>query len=282
MVYFQDLPARPDFPRSTLFATITPTIDVSGHRRSEWLGLFPQFVVERRMVEEDFDIDSLAAYLHLSPAQVTKMAERERLPGRRIGGAWRFSRAEIHLWLEDRIGASDEALTEVEAVLQRRHAQTKVARVSELVLPDAISIPLSARSQDSVLRAMIDLAAQTGLLWDPDKMLDAVRAREGLHSTAMENGVALLHSRRPMSNILAEPFIALGRTFHGVPFGDSKGVLTDIFFLILSTDDAGHLKVLAKLSRLIMDSGFLDDMREADDPTTALDVIRKWETELGQ
>ena len=70
------------------------------------------------MAEESFDIDSLAVYLHLTPEQVRKMADRDRLPGRRVGGQWRFSKAEIHHWFEDRIGASNEnELIEVEKVL---------------------------------------------------------------------------------------------------------------------------------------------------------------------
>ena len=70
------------------------------------------------MAQEDFDIDRLAAYLHMMPAAVQKLAERGKLPGRRIGGDWRFSAAEIHHWLEDRIGLSDdEALVHMEGAL---------------------------------------------------------------------------------------------------------------------------------------------------------------------
>ena len=98
---------------------------------------------------------------------------------------------------------------------------------------------------------MVDLAAETGLLWDAEKMTAAVRERENLHPTALENGVALLHPRRPLQQILAEPLVALGITQAGIPFGESHGVLTDVFFLICSTDDASHLRILARLSRLI-------------------------------
>ena len=45
---------------------------------------------------EDLDVPKLAEYLHLTPEQVKKMAVRGRLPGRRVGGQWRFSEAEIH------------------------------------------------------------------------------------------------------------------------------------------------------------------------------------------
>lgn len=70
------------------------------------------------MPEEDFDLMSLAEFLHLHPDQVRRMTDRGRLPGRRIGGEWRFSRAEIHQWFEEKIGASGEReLDEVDRVL---------------------------------------------------------------------------------------------------------------------------------------------------------------------
>ena len=72
------------------------------------------------MPHSDFDMQTLARYLHLSPQQVGKLADRGKLPGRKVGGEWRFSKADIHHWLENRIGLSGEdELVAVEGVLQR-------------------------------------------------------------------------------------------------------------------------------------------------------------------
>jgi PTS system nitrogen regulatory IIA component len=216
------------------------------------------------MAQEDFDIDRLAAYLHMMPAAVLKLAERGKLPGRRVGGDWRFSAAEIHHWLEDRIGLSDdEALIQMEGALDRvTEESTDEISISTLLRIEAIEIPLLARTRTSVITHMTQLAARTHLLWDAEKMADAVRAREEMHSTALDNGVALLHPRRPTPAILAEAVLALGITPGGIPFG-SGGSLTDIFFLICSTSDHEHLRILARLSRVINDADFLRAMRAA-------------------
>src|SRR6185312_12467728 len=113
-----------------------------------------------------------------------------------------------------------------------------------------------------------ELASRTHLLWDPAKMADAVRTREAMHSTALDNGVALLHPRRPMTSILAEAVLALGVTSGGIPFSND-GQLTDIFFLICSTSEHEHLRILARLSRVINDGDFLAAIRFAPDATTA-------------
>ncbi len=230
------------------------------------------------MAQADFDVDRLAAYLHMSPAAVMKLAERGRIPARRVGGEWRFSAAEIHHWLEDRIGLSDdEALVQMEGALDRAaDADVAEVSVSDLLRIEAIEVPLDARTRGSVIIKMCELAARTHLLWDPAKMAEAVRAREDMHSTALDNGVALLHPRRPMAAILDEAVLALGITPGGIPFG-TGGRLTDIFFLICSTSDHEHLRMLARLSRVINDGAFLAAMRGAENAAELHEIIEQRE-----
>jgi len=235
------------------------------------------------MSQEDFDINSLATYLHLTPSQVERMASRDKLPGRKVAGKWRFSQAEIHHWFEDRIGASDEQeLVEVERVLggQSSESLTPDVRIVDLMSPATICLPLNSRSKNSAVDSLCHQAVQAGVLWDADEMADRVRAREAMHPTALENGVALLHPRRPQADLMAEPFLALGITPSGIPFGGPSGTLTDIIFLIGSCDEAGHLRVLARLSRLISNSSLLDQLRAAETRGQVLAAISDLEDTL--
>jgi len=236
------------------------------------------------MAEDDYTVETLAAFLHLDPAKVTKLASRGMLPGRKVGGQWRFSAAEIHHWLEERIGASDaNELEEMEEVLERGHHEPESLHqesLAEMLPIAAIALPLPSRTKSSVIAAMVDTASQTGWLWDPPRMIEAIRGREELHPTALDTGVALLHPRRPLPSILGQAFVALGVTQNGIPFGGGHGMLTDIFFLICSTDDRGHLRTLARLSRVINDSQFLADLRACEDPTAACQLIREREAAL--
>jgi len=234
------------------------------------------------MPKTDFTVETLAKYLHLTPQQVARLADRDKLPGRKVAGQWRFSRDEIHHWLERRIGLSSEGeLIEVEGVLDRAAAQEETEiSIGQLLPIQAIATDLAARTAGSVIRAMVAMAADTGLLWDPDKMIEAVRAREEMHPTALENGVALLHPRRPLGALLAEPLVALGRTASGISFGGSEGSLTDVFFLICSTDDGQHLRTLARLSRVITTPGFLEQLRQRDDSETIHRLIVETEENL--
>lgn len=235
------------------------------------------------MMEGDFDINSLAAYLHLTPAKVRRLVERDKLPGRKVGDEWRFSSAEIHHWLESQIGMLDKhELAHMEGILKQSTGQMSSSAISiaEMLPVEAIAIPLMAKTRASVISSMADLAARTGWLWDPAKMADAVQVREDMHSTALDIGVALLHPRRPMRGLLERGFMALGHTFQGIPFGATGGALTDVFFLICSTEDATHLRVLARLSRLLVDSAFMEGIRLAPDPEAVHALIVKFEARL--
>ncbi len=160
--------------------------------------------------------------------------------------------------------STDDELKQLETALHRPPGQLVETQVSlAAMLPvEAIALPLAAKTRQSVIVSMCELAAETGWLWDPAKMSEAVRIREDLYPTALDNGAALLHPRRPLPAILDRPFLALGRTARGIPFGGAHGTLTDLFFLILSIDDAGHLRVLARLSRLLADANFLTELRQ--------------------
>ena len=170
----------------------------------------------------------------------------------------------------------------MEGVLQRAAppGEEQPVSIGHMLPVEAIATPLAARTRASVIGEMTELAASTGLLWDPEKVADGVRAREAMQPTALDIGVALLHPRRPMPGVLAEGLLALGITATGIPFGGSRGILTDVFFLICSFDDQSHLRTLARVSRIISDTSTLAALRAAEDAQAVHTVITEWEANL--
>jgi nitrogen PTS system EIIA component len=216
--------------------------------------------------QDEFDLASLAEYLHVTLAHASKLAERGRIPGRKVTGQWRFSRSEINRWIESQLGdANPNEMAPVLQVVQSPAFDSSTPTTLAEMLPlEAIAKPLLARTRQSVIDAMVRLAAGTGMLWDEVRMRDAVRDREELHSTALDNGVALLHPRRPLPAILEAPLLALGVTSTAIPFGDARGRETDVFFLVCSIGDRGHLRTLARLGKFLSDASALDDLRSAE------------------
>jgi nitrogen PTS system EIIA component len=230
------------------------------------------------MGSEMMDVEQLAAYLRRDAREVGKLANRGRLPGHKVGGEWRFARAEINHWLESQIhGYTDEQLTALES---GHEPAVEEPLLAGLLSPACVAVPLAASTKASVLKELVTLAEQSWQVYDPDAILEAVRTREEAASTALPSGVAFPHPRRPLASALGESIVAFGRTGSGVPFGDLNGGLTDCFFLICCRDDQTHLRVLARLTRLLLREGFVDELRDAETDAEAYETIVSAEREL--
>jgi len=232
------------------------------------------------MGNESMDLDQVAAYLQRDVREVHKLADRGHLPGRKVAGQWRFARTEINHWLEREMpGYSDRQLTALESS-GSAPAKAGEAVISTLLREACVAVPLTAKTKNSVLRELVRLAEQSFEIYDSAAILEAIEQREEISSTALGSGIAIPHPHRPMPNALGDSVIAYGRTFSGIPFGADRGGLTDIFFLVLSHDNAAHLKVLARLSRLLLRPGFIDSLRAAETAHETWQLIDSAERDL--
>ncbi len=231
------------------------------------------------MGNEVMDLEQLASYLQRNVREVSKMASRGWLPGQKVAGNWRFHRAEINQWIESQMHAyTEQELAAVEAGPGRGADQQPL--LATLLTEATLAVPLPASTRASVLKELVNLAEQSWQVYDPEAVLTAVREREELASTALEGGIAIPHPRRLPSNTLGEPVVAFGRTASGIPFGAPNRGLTDLFFLVLCADQSLHLRVLARLSRLLLRPGFSDELRAAETPAQAHQVIEAAENDL--
>lgn len=231
------------------------------------------------MNNETMDLEQLATYLQRDVREVSRMASRGYLPGRKVSGEWRFARVEINHWIETQM----HAYTEQELTALERGSLPTVDQeplISTLLSQASMAVPLAAATRASVLRQLVHLTEQSWQVYDPEAILNAVRQREEMGSTALESGVAIPHPRRPLPDALGESLMAYGRTASGIPFGAAQGGLTDIFFLICCRDDRTHLRTLARLSRLLLRSGFLNELRAAETTAETWQLIHSAEQDL--
>ena len=233
------------------------------------------------MDNETMDLEQLASYLQRDARELTKLANRGRLPGMKVGGQWRFVSAEIQYWLETQLPEyTDAQLTALEEGASRGAADAEPL-LANLLPEAALAVPLAAATKTSLLHELVALAEQTWQVYDPDALLAAIKQREDMGSTALEDGVALPHPHRPLADTAqAEAFVAYARTAHGIPFGAPDGGLTDIFFLVCCRDQPTHLRVLTRLSRLLRRPGFVEQLRAAESVQATRDALVQAESEL--
>jgi len=208
------------------------------------------------MPYRNMSLDDFAKYVGMDARVVKRLADRGKLPGHKIGGEWRFNRAQVTEWLQQEMHTlGEERLIALERGIRTSSGlstETDELTVTDMIGLEGIEPALPARTKASVLRELVNLADRTGLLYDREGLLAALEQREEMCSTALPNGVALPHPRQPMPYVSAEPLICVARVPKGIGFGSTSRELTRLFFLICCHQDHHHLRVLARLVRLLV------------------------------
>jgi len=234
------------------------------------------------MGNEMMGLDELAVYLQRDAREVRKMASRGHLPGQRVSGEWRFNKTEINHWIETQLhGYTEQELSALESAGSLSHQTVPEQQLITSMLSEAtVAVPLKAGTRSSVLKELVQLAEESWQVYDPEAILEALRQREEMGSTALASGVAIPHPHRPLPNALGDHVIAFGRTGNSIPFGGAHGTLTDMFFLVCCRDHQTHLRVLARLSRLFLRPNFLEQLHQAETPRDVMKLVTETEKEL--
>jgi len=220
------------------------------------------------MPHRTFGPDEAARYLHLTPADLNRLVKEKEIPFERYGDRVVFRKVEIDAWASQRIlGMEGPPLAEYhqKSSSGARQIIAQDAIMPEMIRPEFVEPALTAKTKGSVLRQMAALAEKTGLVCDPESLLQGLEAREELCSTGIPGGLALLHSRNPESYLFEAAFLALGRTIQQIPFGSPDGRATDLFFLIGCPDERMHLHTLARLCLMAQKTDLLLELRQAPD-----------------
>ncbi|MFK7817664.1 MAG: PTS sugar transporter subunit IIA [Planctomycetaceae bacterium] len=230
------------------------------------------------MSRDFYTLEELAVQLGQDRRVVEKQVSRGHIPGRRVGGEWRFNKTEISDWLEHQIRSLDEPDLAILERSQQSPEVTERSPVGNLLQLDLVQVPLNGKTRGSVMRELVEVAGRTWQVFDAAAILEAVLQREEVGSTAFPGGVAIPHPQNRMPDAIGEPLIAFGKAQRGIPFGGPY--LIDMFFLVLARDPNTHLKVLARLSRLFQAEDFLDDLRETTDSESAYNFILEADAKL--
>ena len=136
-------------------------------------------------------------------------------------------------------------------------------KLTEILVQDACSIELKARTKKEVLAELAGALAPTTPGLDTKALVDLLLERERLGTTAMGDGIAIPHARVESLGRLVASF---GRSRAGVDFESVDGQPTHLFFLLVAPGKEGsaHLLTLARLSRLLSRPDFRDRLMEIE------------------
>ena len=149
-------------------------------------------------------------------------------------------------------------------------------KLTEHIIPGNILIDVVAPDRDSCLSQIVERLHTNGSLTEVEGPLAKLIEREEVMSTGIHPGVAVPHA---YTAALKETICAIARVKDGVDFKSLDGTPVYLVFCLMGPTDAAdhHLRLLARLARLIESPGFLDDLRRAATAESLLILLKSAE-----
>ncbi|MDQ1070105.1 fructose-specific PTS transporter subunit EIIC [Streptomyces canus] len=136
-----------------------------------------------------------------------------------------------------------------------------------------VKIALEARDKEAAIREMAELLARTGKVADLDELVATALRREEQGTTGLGEEIAIPHAK---TDAVTRPVVGFARSAEGVEWGSLDGTKARLVFMISVPEAAAgdeHLRILALLSRKLMDPGFRERLIAAPDEGAVLEVL---------
>lgn len=243
----------------------------------------------------DLKIKDLADLLNLSESTIRRWISEGKIPTYRINQHYYFSRTEIENWMISH--KLDKTAESVSPFSKNKEKESPSAAAT----PQISSRPTGGSKQFSLFRAihkgdvlhhikgkskeeiirttMRKIAKQLHL--DAEVMTDLLLDRENLMPTALNNGIAVPHTR---DSLLHDHHDAVAVVFLEEPleYGALDGQPVHTLFFLFACEDKRHLHLLAKIAHLSSQSHVREFFKTQPSKEQLLALIKEWESQIPQ
>ncbi len=158
------------------------------------------------------------------------------------------------------------------------HEGAKKMKITEVLHHDAICVDLKAHDKKGILAELVKpLTGIAGL--EQDTLVQILMDRERLGSTGIGGGIGIPHGKlKGLESLI----LGFGLSRNGVDFESIDGRPTHIFFLLITPENSTglHLKLLARISRILKNEPFKERLFNAVDSKEVLDIIAQEDEEF--
>jgi PTS system nitrogen regulatory IIA component len=144
-------------------------------------------------------------------------------------------------------------------------------KILDLLQQEAILADLKGTDKKSILEELVIPVARISNIRQ-DLLVKVLMDRERLGSTGIGSGVGIPHGKLKDLESLV---LGFGLSRNGVDFESMDGKPTHIFFLLLTPENSTglHLKLLARISRLLKNESFRDKLLNAADRDEIFSIL---------
>jgi len=145
-------------------------------------------------------------------------------------------------------------------------------KITDLLRKDFIIEELVSTNKQEVLDELSRSFQKGNIKFNLEAMIKIIMEREKLGSTGIGDHIAIPHGKL---HGLDGMIVSFGRSSRGIDFDAMDGKTVNLFFLLMAPEQSTgqHLKVLAKISRMLKDQQFRKCLMEAKSKDELYQVI---------
>jgi len=151
-------------------------------------------------------------------------------------------------------------------------------KILEVLQKEAILENLVSTDKKGILEELVAPVAKAANVSE-EVLVKVLLDRERLGSTGIGGGVGIPHGKlKNLENIV----LGFGLSRQGVDFESMDGKPTHIFFLLVTPENSTglHLKMLARISRLLKDASFKEQLISASSQEDIFTIIQEADEEF--
>lgn len=219
-------------------------------------------------------VADVAKLCGVTESEVFRWVKRDGLPAERINDVFRVNAVELLEW----------------ASMTKHHVSPTIFQalngdsIGKMGLSDALAAGGIVRDVSGADVKAVFSAAVEGIAlpkgFDRQNLVDLLIAREALGSTAIGNGIAIPHPRRPIVLPGAARLLRLCLLSGPIEFGAPKSAGVDTLFILISPTVRDHQQLLARLANILRDENFQKLLRDRAPAEAIVAEVRKLEEQF--
>ncbi|MFD3589811.1 fructose-specific PTS transporter subunit EIIC [Streptomyces sp. NPDC058683] len=153
------------------------------------------------------------------------------------------------------------------------HERGAAEVLSGYLTEQTVKVRLDSDGKEEAIREMAGLLAGSGRVADAEELVATALRREEQGTTGLGEEIAIPHAK---TDAVTAPVVGFARSAEGVEWGSLDGTKARLVFMIAVPEAAAgdeHLRILALLSRKLMDAGFRERLLAAPDERAVLGVL---------
>ncbi len=145
-------------------------------------------------------------------------------------------------------------------------------RLTDILDESSIVADLQANDKTEALEILVESMARSVEAINKEEILHILLEREELGSTGIGDGIAIPHGK---SSAITQIISGFGLSKQGIPFDSLDGKPAHLFFLLVAPENSvgTHLKMLARISRMLKNVNFRKKLLEADSQHEMYQII---------